>query len=210
MAGDDSPDGSLPLKGGHGRDGRTPPNAFQAADSSPPWGGAIGREGEFGNANTSATPHEQTALEDGVFEALTWKVRPGLEQPAKLSAIVIAALLAFTAGTFALHSPLLGIAGSVMILAATAEFWLGTAYAVDEEGASSRTGLSYSRILWKEVKRAVVTPIGIKLSPLEESTRLAPFRGVFLRFGKEDRVLIESAVRMLGGNDVRFVEGTAD
>jgi len=97
-----------------------------------------------------------------------------------------------------------------MILAATAEFWLGTVYKLDEEGASSRTGLSYGRILWKDVKRVVVTQVGIKLSPLDESTRLAPFRGVFLRFGDEDRVRIEQAVRTLGGNDVRFVEGTAD
>jgi hypothetical protein len=123
---------------------------------------------------------------------------------------VLVAACAFTCGTFLLHSLLLGIAGSVMILAATAEFWLGTAYKIDEEGVSSRTGLSQARILWKDVKRAVITPIGIKLSPLEESTRLAPFRGVFIRFGREDRVRIEEAVRKLGGNDVRFVEGTAD
>ncbi|MFI5385846.1 MAG: hypothetical protein ACHQ50_06965 [Fimbriimonadales bacterium] len=97
-----------------------------------------------------------------------------------------------------------------MILAATAEFWLGTVYKLDEEGASSRTGLSVTRIPWKDVRRAVTSEIGIKLSPLEETTRLAAFRGVFLRFGREDRVRIERAVRTLGGNDVRFVEGTAD
>jgi hypothetical protein len=119
-------------------------------------------------------------------------------------------MLALVAGIVLVHSLLLGLLGSAMILAATSEFWLGTVYKLDEQGASSRTGLSYTRILWKDVKRAVLTPIGVKLSPLEETTRLAPFRGVFLRFGGEDRVRIEADVRRLGGNNVRFVEGTAD
>jgi hypothetical protein len=143
-------------------------------------------------------------------ESITWRVRLSDNDPVKRRIVFLVACLAFLVGTFLLHSPLLGAAGSAMILAATAEFWLGTVYKLDEEGASSRTGMSTARILWKDVKRAAVTQIGIKLSPLEEATRLAPFRGVFLRFGREDRERIELAVRRLGGNDVRFVEGTAD
>ncbi|HVT14238.1 MAG TPA: hypothetical protein VHE55_18390 [Fimbriimonadaceae bacterium] len=123
---------------------------------------------------------------------------------------MLTAVLVLLIGAVVMHSVLLGLAGSAMILAATAEFWLGTVYKLDQEGASSRTGLSYSRVLWKDVKRIVTTPIGIKLSPLEESTRLAPFRGIFLRFGDEDRVRIEQVVRSLGGNDVRFMEGSAE
>jgi len=210
MAGDDSPDGSLPLKGGPGRDEGTVPNAVQAAGSSPPKGGAIERGGGFGDAETSATPHEPPAQAKGVFQAFSWRSAPALGQPAKLISVLLAAFLAFTVGAIPMRAPLLGLAGSVMILAATAEFWLGTAFKIDSEGASSRTGISYARILWTDVRRAVVTPVGIKLSPLEQSTRLAPFRGVFLRYGKEDRVRIEQAVRRLVGSDVRFVEGSAD
>ncbi|HTQ08442.1 MAG TPA: hypothetical protein VMI31_00075 [Fimbriimonadaceae bacterium] len=141
---------------------------------------------------------------------IAWRSAPGSGQPKKLVAVILATLLAFTIGAIALHTLLLGLAGSVMILAATADFWLGTSYLLDADGASSRTGISYSRILWKDVRRAVVTPIGIKLSPLEDSTRLAPFRGIFLRYGKEDRVRIEETVRRLVDSDVRFVEGSAD
>jgi hypothetical protein len=143
-------------------------------------------------------------------ESITWRVRLSDNEPWKQWVIWAVAVGVFIFGMVVYRRPLLGILGSVMILAATAEFWLGTVFKIDQEGASSRTGLSYARILWKDVKRAVVTGTGIKLSPLEESTRMAPFRGVFLRFGSEDRVRIEAAVRSLGGNDVRFVEGTPD
>jgi hypothetical protein len=148
--------------------------------------------------------------ETEAIESISWRVRLSDNEPWKRWVIFGVSILAFLFGTLVYRKPLLGIVGSVMILAATAEFWIGTVYNLDQEGASSRTGFSFTRILWKDVKRAVVTGVGIKLSPLEESTRLAPFRGVFLRFGREDRVRIEAAVRSLGGNDVRFVEGTAD
>ncbi len=144
------------------------------------------------------------------FESFSWRVRLSDNEPAKQWIIFGVALSAFILGTLVYRKPLLGILGSVMILAATAEFWLGTRYKLDGDGASSTTGASHSRILWKDVKRAVITPVGIKLSPLEESSRLAAFRGVFLRYGREDRLRIECEVRKLGGNDVRFVEGTAD
>jgi hypothetical protein len=153
------------------------------------------------NAAETATPP---------VESISWRVRLSDNDPKKLWILFAVTMGAFVLGLVLTHRALLGILGSVMILAATAEFWLGTTYKIDEEGASSRTGLSQTRILWKDVKRAVITQVGIKLSPLEESTRLAPFRGVFLRFGTQDRVRIEQAVRTLGGNDVRLVEGTAE
>lgn len=154
---------------------------------------------------------ESSQISDAIKEMpIVWRVRMSDNDPAKRVVLFLAAVVAFVGGILVAHSLLLGLAGSAMILAATAEFWLGTVYKLDEEGASSRTGFSPTRILWTEVKRAVVTPVGIKLSPLDETTRLSPFRGVFLRFGNEDRVRIEQAVRKFGGNDVRFVEGTAD
>jgi hypothetical protein len=167
----------------------------------------------------SSTPKEDSAATEvadsatgpeKLHESIAWRVRLSDSDPGKLWVLLLVVVGAFVVGVFVVRRPLLGILGSAMILAATAEFWLGSAYKLDEEGASSRTGLSPTRILWKDVKRALITPVGIKLSPLEESTRLAPFRGVFLRFGTQDRVRIEQAVRRLGGKDVRFVEGPAD
>lgn len=143
-------------------------------------------------------------------ESIQWRVRLSDNEPYKRWIVLGVAVLAGLVGTFIYGKLLLGLLGSAMILAATAEFWMGTRYRVDAQGASAKTGLSLTKIAWADVKRAVMTPLGIKLSPLEEVTRLAPFRGVFLRFGREDRVRIENAVRMFGGKDVRFVEGTAD
>ena len=148
--------------------------------------------------------------EGATGEPMRWRIRLAKGQPQKLTALILLVVAVFLFGTVVYKRPLLGMLGSVMILAATAEFWLGVAYRVDGQGASSRTGLSYTHIRWSEVKRVVVTPVGVKLSPLAESTRLAPFRGVFLRFGSEDGVRIVEAVRRLCGNDVRFLEGSAD
>lgn len=161
-------------------------------------------DGDREMASTEVAPTDERTA------PIAWRVRLADSDPWKQYVVYGFAFFALVMGTIPFRSLLLGIAGSVMILAATAEFWLGTVYKLDEEGASSRTGLSYARILWKDVKRAVVTQVGIKLSPLDESTRLAPFRGVFLRYGREDRVRIEDAVRTLGGKDVRFVGAETD
>jgi hypothetical protein len=144
------------------------------------------------------------------IESFQWRVRLSDSNPGKRYVLLAAVLLAFIFGTVVYGKLLLGLLGSAMILAATAEFWLGTSYKLDASGATSRTGFSLSKLAWSEVKRAVVTPVGIKLSPLDETSKLSPFRGIFLRFGREDRVRVENVVRMLGGENVRFVEGTAD
>ena len=104
-------------------------------------------------------------------------------------------------GTF-LVNVLLGAAGFAIILASTAEYWLGTKYKLDAKGASARTGVSLTSIEWGDVKRVVTDSEGIKLTPLEKEGRMEAFRGVFLRFGREDRERILNSVRTLGGKDI--------
>jgi hypothetical protein len=148
------------------------------------------------------------AAENGeAQEPLRWRVRLSDKAPGKRWVILAVATLVGVLGVLLLQNPLLGILGFAIILASTAEFWLGTSYRIDAEGATARTGLSPTALSWTDVKRAIVTEEGIKLSPLDQDGRLSPFRGVFLRFGANNREQIISAVRTHCEGDVRFLEG---
>jgi hypothetical protein len=145
---------------------------------------------------------------DNSAEALKWSVRPYLKAPGKRWVILAAAFVAMCFGTFIYGQPLLGALGFAIILGSTMDFWLGTSYKVDANGATSRTGLSVSSIAWEDVKRIVVGENEVKVSPLlDGSSRLDAFRGVILKLNEDNRVQVIEAVRKFGGNDVRFLEG---
>jgi hypothetical protein len=130
------------------------------------------------------------------YEAFRWRVRLSDKAPGKLWVIWAVAVGAGLVGTLVYENPLLGLLGFAIILAATAEFWFGVNYTVDENGASSRIGPSLSRIEWENVRRVVTSEEGVKLSPLVNAeSRLDAFRGVFLRFGGENRERVLDAVR---------------
>ena len=143
-------------------------------------------------------------------EAIRWRVRLSDKAPMKVPAIVAVALLAFALGAFVFRNPLLGLLGFAMMFGSTAEYWLGSSYSVDEKCATMRTGLSFSSMEWDEVKRVISDEKGIKLSPLEKDGALDAFRGIYLRFGKDNRNQIERAVQTFGKNSKRDVVGGSD
>jgi len=132
------------------------------------------------------------------LEAFSWRVRPSDHAPGKTLGVAFAAILAFGVGTFLFKDIYLGLIGFAIIFGSTAEFWLGTAFRIDDAGATARTGLSISTIKWDDVKRVVRDARGIKLSPLEQPGKLDAFRGVYLRYGDENRDSIERAVITFG------------
>jgi len=142
-------------------------------------------------------------------ESISWRVRLSDKAPKKLYVLAFCALLALVIGTIS-FGLLLGALGFAIILGSTAEFWWGTAYRLDPKGASARNVASVTAIAWDDVKRVVFAGDGVKLSPLAEPGRMGPFRGVYLRYGALGRERIESAVRRVCKDDVRFVEGGAD
>ena len=92
-------------------------------------------------------------------------------------------LAAVTAGVFGivvLRQPLLGLIGFVAILASTADFWLGVKYTLSRTEAKRTVGVSTTSIALDQVKRVTVDGNHVKLSPLDEPTRLDAFRGVTL------------------------------
>jgi len=113
--------------------------------------------------------------------------------------VFVAAIVATAVGWFAFGSPVLGLLGCAIILGSTAEYWLGTAFVIDDQGASARTGFSLTGIEWANVKRLIRDTDGVRLSPLESAGTLDVFRGVYLRYGIENREEIERAIERFGG-----------
>lgn len=139
---------------------------------------------------------------------LEWTVRLSSRQPQRVGAIFGMAALALLVGAVWI-GPIVGILGAAMVLGATAEFWMPTKCTLDEKGGAVRLGFSVSVIEWPNVKRVVIAEDGVKLSPLADTTRSAPFRGVFLRYeSNRDEVL--SLVRRLAHEHTRYVELGAD
>ena len=158
-------------------------------------------------ANSSTTGDSQPETSKGESsvsaensDAFRWNVRPSDNEPSKRWGVLLAALFAFGLGFLLFRNFTFGILGFLIILIATAEYWLGTSYKVDSKGASARTGFSLTSLTWEDVKRAVETAEGIKLSPLGNSGRMEAFRGVFLKYGTQSAQVKEAVRRWLPTN----------
>jgi hypothetical protein len=143
-------------------------------------------------------------------EAIRWRIRLSDRDPRKTWVIWAAGVLAFSVGALVFKNPLLGIVGFAIIFGSTAEFWLGSAFSIDEKGASVRTGFSISAMEWRDVKRVIKDSGGIRLSPLEQPGTMDAFRGVYLRYGNENREHIEKAVLKFGQLSTNHVVDGSD
>lgn len=136
-------------------------------------------------------------------DPVTWRVRLADDNPSRLAVILLAAAAAGLVGFALFHSLVSGLLGVLVIGGSTMEYWFGVTYRLDESGATSQNGPSVSKIAWSDVRQLIVNDHGVTLSPLEGESRLAAFRGVFLRpgpLGMDD--LIEK-LKTYGGEDVR-------
>lgn len=159
--------------------------------------------GDKGQSNSLS--QNDTIAADG--ESLSWRVRPSDWAPQKRWSVLIAAVLVFLVGTTLMQNLVLGVIGTAVVLASTAEFWLGTNFRLDAKGAKSRCGISLTEMEWTAVKRAAKDADGVKLSPVAGTGRLSAFRGVFLKYGDQPPGRIEDFVRRYLPNDVRLLEG---
>jgi hypothetical protein len=130
---------------------------------------------------------------------MEWRVRLADQSPTKLAGVAVIAVAAGLAGLLFFHSIVFGVLGSAMILGSTAEFWLGSSFKIHSKGATARTGLSASEIEWGSVKRVFRQAGGVRLSPLANAGTMDAFRGVFLRYGVDNRAEIEEAIERFGG-----------
>ena len=143
------------------------------------------------------------------LEPLQWSVRLWEQAPGKRWVVLVVAIACGTMGWSIFQSPLLALVGFLGIVGATSEFWLPLRYKLDSTRASVRCGISLTAIEWQAVKRIAESAVGVRLSPLEKQTRLAPFRGVFLRYaGNREQVL--EYVNNLRGDSARILEPGTD
>lgn len=124
---------------------------------------------------------------------MEWQVQLGADESWKRLPVLVASLIAAGFGWY-----LIGVFGAFMgvavVLASTAELWMPMRFKLTDVDASSRVGLSLTAIRWENVKRVLETDQGVTLSPLEKSSRLDAFRGVYLRFsGNRSEVLAKIA-----------------
>jgi len=150
---------------------------------------------------------EQSSEIEGIGhdETLSWYVRLSEDQPEKIVVIGLCAVLVGAFGFLVFHQPVLAVLGFATILVSTAEFWLGIQYKLDSKSASARCGLSLVSMDWADVKRVTVSGDLIRVSPLEQMTRLEPFRGVLLRALPQDREHVLEFVRAKCKQDVRIL-----
>jgi hypothetical protein len=134
-------------------------------------------------------------------EPLVWEVKMWHRGTDRRFVILVAALFAGLLGLLLLNNVLFAIIGFVAIMGATTEYWLPTRYKLDGNGASLRCGISVTSIDWSAVKRIVETDEGVKLSPLEQPSKLSTFRGVYLRYADNKEEVLEK-IRKLRGEDV--------
>lgn len=118
---------------------------------------------------------------------MKWSMHPASNAPEKVAMVFAVAIMAAVTGILIFHQTIMGVLGFAMILGATAEFWLGTKYELNEKEAKSARGPSVSGMEWAMVKRVDVKPGRIHLSPFERPCRMDEFRGIFLTCKEEDQ-----------------------
>ena len=124
---------------------------------------------------------------------LEWQVFLGEKLNKKRVPVLIFVFLAGVVGFLMVNwwGFFIGV-GAVFV--STAELWLPIKYRLTQEEAIAKCGLSVSAIRWENVRRIIDVEDGIRLSPLEKTSRLEEFRGVYLRFSSNrDEVLAKIA-----------------
>ena len=119
---------------------------------------------------------------DAAGERLGWRSCPLVDQfPRSLLlvgacvAVCVLAAIAFDAAGYALLS-------AALLAVSLARYLLPTGFELDEHGVTVRFLGQARKVPWSQVRRILVQPRGVFLSPFRRPSRLDSFRGTFLRF----------------------------
>lgn len=137
-------------------------------------------------------------------ETLEWSVRLWERDPMKRWAVIIVSFVGAVLGYYMFSHVLFGLIAFVCIAGSSAEFIFPLKYHLDERVARVRCGISVTEIEWSAIKRAIEGSDGVKLSPLATNNRLAPFRGVYLRYAN-NRDAVLDYVKRCGGESARLL-----
>lgn len=138
---------------------------------------------------------------------LLWTVNLGAQAPSRRWIVLAAAFGTALVGYGMFRSPVMALIGFAAIVASATEVLFPLRYRLDSRGATVRCGLNVTTIAWENVKRVVRAPDGLKLSPLDQPSRLEAFRGVYLRFGDRESEVV-AAVERFWRSDGTLATGT--
>lgn len=117
-------------------------------------------------------------------------------QPKRQVQISLVLLAVLILGIALFRSFWLGLLPMLALLFSLSEYIFPIRYTLTAQSASARCGLSTLEIQWADVRHAFLIEDGIKLSPLSaKNSRFESLRGVFLRFGGDNRDAVVAAVQ---------------
>ncbi len=122
---------------------------------------------------------------------MSWSVHLARRHPVKAIISLLLVASATAAGCF-FAGPYVALFAAVALVMSLSDFLFPVRYFITPNGASCRMLLKSSEIKWAEVRRCYVDDCGVKLSPLDYTSRVEAFRGVFLRFGENQDEVIEA------------------
>jgi hypothetical protein len=149
-------------------------------------------------ARTQDAAGERDAAGAADAVELRWSVHLMKARPDATWRIVLCAVLVAIVATVIFRSLLLGLVPAAAIVLTLSEFLFPIHYSLTQKGVVLRNGLTWLEMPWTDVRHAYLAEDGVKLSPLrKKNARLEPLRGIFVRFGDQDREAVLDAVRRL-------------
>ncbi|MBI5831410.1 MAG: hypothetical protein HZB16_03760 [Armatimonadetes bacterium] len=129
---------------------------------------------------------------------MSWQDHPARRRPRA----VVFAVLYVAAASLALHlgfrTPWLTLLGRLGLVAAAADFWFPTAYALDANGASVRSLLGARQLAWSAVRCAARVEqqgqCGVMLSPVGEPGLAQRMRSLWLPVAVEGEPSLDTLV----------------
>ncbi len=139
----------------------------------------------------TTTQREQTQE-----ESLSWSVYLLRRHPQRVPRLALVLLGVFVLSLCLFHPFWLALLPAAAVLFSLSEFVFPVRYTLTARSATARHGLTLLEIRWADVRHAYLTDEGVKLSPLRATnSRFEPLRGVYLRFGADNREAVIAAVR---------------
>jgi hypothetical protein len=141
----------------------------------------------------------------GKGKTLSWRTHPAAERPGQ--GILLIGIIIFCTWLFwDTFGQFYGIFCLIVLVISMAPFFLPTRYELDDEGIEI-TSLFLVRHFrpWGDYRSFYSDKIGAQLSPFAKPSRLAVFRGNFIRFGRENReeviVFLNEHIRRTRGRE---------
>lgn len=119
---------------------------------------------------------------------MQWRVHLAYQQLERLP-LLLGLLLggALLAGIL-LQSWLGGVVAILLLVGATREFLFPVSFRMNATTLFADGFLVQKEMLWKDVKRVIPEPNGVRLSPLANPSRLDSFRGISLYFAPDGQM----------------------